>query len=167
MLCKKKHLAEIFGITERTLTNYQTTGMPYTAGGHGKDNEYDTIAVFNWLIAKAKGGNGADYYTEKARLTKAQADKEELKVGEMKESLLDANQVAEDWGKMVNAARAKMLALPVKVGPLLVDQDLESVQNLLLSYVEEALMELATNEEPPNNHSANPHTLETAPAADS
>lgn len=166
MLCNKKHLVEIFGVSERSLTTYQSAGMPFRSGGQGKDNEYDTIAVFNWLVARNKNAHSSDYYTEKARLTKAQADKEELKVLQMREILLDAQAVGHAWAAQVAAARAKFLSLPTKVAPLLVNLDADDVRLSLQKYIEEALQELA-NESISAPNSGNPETLETATAANS
>jgi phage terminase Nu1 subunit (DNA packaging protein) len=165
MQCNKKHLAEIFGITERTLTTYQSAGLPFKAGGPGKDNEYDTIAVYNWLVARAKSSNSSDYYTEKARLTKAQADKEELKVLEMRGQLLNADAVSDAWAKQIAAARAKFLSLPTKIAPLVISQPLETAQLLLQNYIEEALHELANERLTEPNPTTSPETLEAAPTA--
>lgn len=165
MLCNKKHLSEIFGISERTLSTFQTNGLPFVSGGPGKDNEYDTVTVFNWLQAKAKSANSADYYTEKARLTKAQADKEEIKVLEMRGQLLDANTVADSWAKQIMATRAKLLALPTKIAPLIVDKTVETAQFLLQDYIEEALNELANEQLTEQSSTESPETLETTPAS--
>ena len=53
MEVNKKRLSEIFGISIRTIQNWQDQGMPVARGG-GKGNEvlYDSAAVIEWYSAR-------------------------------------------------------------------------------------------------------------------
>ena len=84
----KAKLAEIFGVTQKTLTAYQDRGLPVEAkGGAGKSNLYDTKNVIAWYVdhmIDRKFGH-AEHVTEalnkeyeQARLAKAQADGKEI-----------------------------------------------------------------------------------------
>ncbi len=76
MIVNKKQLADIFGLSERTFTEYQRDpSFPYRAAGRGHDNEYDTTAVHTWLLERAttKGRE-----TTRERLERIRADREEL-----------------------------------------------------------------------------------------
>lgn len=100
MNVNKKKLAEIFGCDVRTITTWQSQGLPLVSGG-GKGNEavFDTMKAIEWfaerdasieneklrkevqeLRAAAEGDlepGTIDY--ERYRLTRAQADAQELK----------------------------------------------------------------------------------------
>ncbi len=99
MEVNKKQLADIFGASIRTIQNWQEQGMPVLRGG-GKGNEvlYDSAAVIKWYAERdAEIENEklrreveelrqasddlqpglSDY--ERHRLTRAQADAQELK----------------------------------------------------------------------------------------
>jgi len=53
MEVNKKRLSEIFGVSIRTIQNWQDQGMPVARGG-GKGNEvlYDSAAVIEWYSAR-------------------------------------------------------------------------------------------------------------------
>lgn len=100
MNVNKKKLAEIFGCDVRTVTAWQSQGLPLVSGG-GKGNEavFDTAAAISWyaerdasieneklrkevddLRAAAESDlNPGTIDYERYRLTKAQADAKELK----------------------------------------------------------------------------------------
>ncbi len=100
MEVNKKQLADIFGASIRTIQNWQEQGMPVLRGG-GKDNEvlYDSAAVIKWYaerdaeieneklrreVEELRQASEADLQPgtieyERHRLTRAQADAQELK----------------------------------------------------------------------------------------
>lgn len=100
MEVNKKQLSDIFGVSIRTIQNWQEQGMPVVRGG-GKGNEvlYDTAAAIKWFadrdaeleseklrkeveeLRKACESDlvpGTINY-ERHRLTRSQADAQELK----------------------------------------------------------------------------------------
>ena len=100
MKVNKKQLADIFGASIRTIQNWQEQGMPVLRGG-GKGNEvlYDSAAVIKWYaerdaeieneklrreVEELRQASEADLQPgtieyERHRLTRAQADAQELK----------------------------------------------------------------------------------------
>lgn len=100
MEVNKKQLADIFGASIRTIQNWQEQGMPVLRGG-GKGNEvlYDSAAVIRWYaerdaeieneklrreVEELRQASEADLQPgtieyERHRLTRAQADAQELK----------------------------------------------------------------------------------------
>lgn len=100
MEVNKKRLSEIFGVSVRTIQNWQDQGMPVARGG-GKGNEvlYESSAAIEWYSARDAAIENEklrkemedlrlasesdlqpgtiDY--ERHRLTRAQADAQELK----------------------------------------------------------------------------------------
>ncbi|EHP6247188.1 terminase small subunit, partial [Escherichia coli] len=100
MEVNKKQLADIFGASIRTIQNWQEQGMPVLRGG-GKGNEvlYDSAAVIKWYaerdaeieneklrrkVEELRQASETDLQPgtidyERYRLTKAQAEAQELK----------------------------------------------------------------------------------------
>ena len=100
MEVNKKQLADIFGASIRTIQNWQEQGMPVLRGG-GKGNEvlYDSAAVIKWYaerdaeieneklrrdVEALRQASETDLQPgtieyERHRLTRAQADAQELK----------------------------------------------------------------------------------------
>lgn len=100
MEVNKKILSEIFGVSVRTIQNWQDQGMPVARGG-GKGNEvlYNSAAVIEWYsardtaieneklrkevedlrIASESDLQPGTIEYERHRLTRAQADAQELK----------------------------------------------------------------------------------------
>ncbi|WP_225380074.1 Ail/Lom family outer membrane beta-barrel protein [Escherichia coli] len=100
MEVNKKQLADIFGASIRTIQNWQEQGMPVLRGG-GKGNEvlYDSAAAIKWYaerdaeieneklrreVEELRQASEADLQPgtieyERHRLTRAQADAQELK----------------------------------------------------------------------------------------
>lgn len=110
-------------LAEVTVNGLQAIGRsadppPKGAGGY-PPREYG-----QWLKRRHLRGVGVssdgvvyDYETERARLTKAQADKTELEARELRGEMVMAEHVIESWSRMLGAVRARLLSLPSKVGP--------------------------------------------------
>jgi phage terminase Nu1 subunit (DNA packaging protein) len=103
-IVNKSELAEILGISERTLTSYQKSGLPIEVeGGRGNSHQYDTKEVIDWFIdwrLKKLSSQKSDvqemylFEAERARLTFHQANREALKEEEEKGTLIPAEHVA-------------------------------------------------------------------------
>lgn len=152
MLVNKKELSEILGKTQQTLTTWQKNGLPiFAEGSNGMSHQYKTEDVIQWLISREiskltidSEGRVHDYEAERARLTHHQANKTALEEQVLKGELLRAEEVAQVWGDMVSAFRAKMLSLPTKSAAQLVSQpDLAVIEDVLRNQVYEALKELS------------------------
>ena len=100
MNVNKKRLAEIFGVDPRTIERWQVQGLPHVSGGgKGMEVTFDSAQVIEWYVQREKeieneklrselddlraAGEsdlqpGTTEY-ERYRLTKAQADGQELK----------------------------------------------------------------------------------------
>lgn len=73
----KRTLADIFGISERTFTEYQKdSSFPFAVTGRGSSNEYDTVEVFNWLVERATAG--ASRESAQDALARIKAEREKL-----------------------------------------------------------------------------------------
>ena len=150
-LVNKTELSEIIGKTQKTLTTWQSQGMPFKlAGKRGTSNEYDTADVIDWIVKreldKYLGSDGESYDLEKerSRLTHHQANKTALEEDVLKGELIPSDVVKNEWSKMVSSMRAKMLSLPTKAAHKLLNiGDFEEIESIMKSHIYEALQELS------------------------
>ena len=117
MHCNKTDLAEILGVTERTLTDWQSEGMPIVMRGErGQANEYDTVAVIAWIearkIAKARASSPRD------QLDLARERLVRIEIAEKERKLVSMDEVRREFDLAVIAWREKLLQFPARFAHL-------------------------------------------------
>ncbi|MFH0351042.1 MAG: hypothetical protein ACHBMF_03785 [Chromatiales bacterium] len=112
--------------------------------------KYDLIRTIRGYVkylqerAEGRGVEPTDLHGERTRLLKAQADKTELEIDERMGALLPAERIIAVWEQLVAAFRAKCLALPSKLAPLLRGKDaVQDIKEIIAAGVREALEELS------------------------
>ncbi len=137
----KKELADILGLTEKTLTKYQKNGMPIEiAGGRGSRNEYDTQCVIEWFVTQrlikagvVQGEEVAGAFDEKiesARLKHWQATEKEMSVRENAKQLVRREELEFRLGQMIISVKSGLLNVPDRVAQRLsLTKDQKSVLN--------------------------------------
>ena len=119
---QKKELADILGVTEKTLTTWQKNGMPIEiVGGRGQRNTYDTEAVIEWLVTQrmVKAGvgqgkevsNAYDLEIETARLKHWQATEKEIAVREEAKQLVRRPEIEFKLGQIITSAKSGLMNL--------------------------------------------------------
>lgn len=118
MIVNKNQLAEIVGVSERTLTDYQQDGMPIAAiGGRGIENQYDTAKVIEWLVQRAVAGKSK--LTPQDALYTAKARREELELVREAGKVVAIEDIEPVWTAGILAARADLLGLGARLKALL------------------------------------------------
>lgn len=140
----QRQLSEITGVSQVTLWQWQKEGMPYLrAEENGVANEYDTVDVIAWMVARAvtKGEKEA----EKDRLTRLQADALQRKFDIEDGLLIPADQIEPAWSSIVLAVRQAMLAQAARLTPLLatMNGDVDAIRDLLEDDVRDTLTKLS------------------------
>lgn len=77
------------------------------------------------------------------RLVTAQAELKENELSEQRGELHRASAIAKVWTDNVLNAKKKLLAIPTKIPPMLVGQDVQTIRKKLEEEIKEALRELA------------------------
>ena len=129
--------AAFIQVPERTFYRLVETGIIPKAG----DGEYILGEV-----VEAYWRNQFDTEGLKAaqtRLTTAQAELKELELAEQRGELHRASAIAKVWADNVLNAKKKLLAIPTKVPPMLVGQDVQTIRKKLEQEIKESLRELA------------------------
>ena len=141
----KKSAAEFFGVSVQALDGWFTAGCPVAErDSSGRISSVDLSEMARWRIDRAAADNGSELDRERTRLTKAQADKTELEVAELRAELVRTPLIEQHWQAMVAAMRAKVVSIPSKVAPQVAGpDDLNRVQELIQAVVFEALAEIA------------------------
>ena len=136
MEVNKKQLADIFGASIRTIQNWQEQGMPVLRGG-GKGNEvlYDSAAVIKWYaerdseieneklrreVEELRQASEADLQPgtieyERHRLTRAQADAQELKNASETGEVIDTAFATYALSKLTGEVGAIIDSLPLAI----------------------------------------------------
>lgn len=145
MLVNKTKLAEIIGVSHKTLTEWQNDGMPFVKGpSTNAGNEYDTVVCIEWRINKLMSKDNYDLTVERARLAKEQADAKEMDNAVTRGELVAASEVVAQWRGEFARAKSKLLSMPSKLAPLMVGVKTPAeAQSILETVVWEALNELS------------------------
>ena len=98
MALTQQELANVFGVTSRTIRQWRAEGMPAEFQDHS-GHEYRLLEVLEWYI-KRRVGNELTF--EKTRLLSAQAYKTELECRMLKLELLETSEVQNIWATIRN-----------------------------------------------------------------
>ena len=79
----------------------------------------------------------------RTRLVTAQAELAEAELAEQRGELHRASAIAKVWADNVLNAKKKLLAIPTKIPPMLVGQDVQTIRKKLEAEIKESLRELA------------------------
>lgn len=142
-LVNKRDLAEIFGISERSFTEWQKDpAFPIEVhGGRGAENSYDTAKVIKFMVdrdvAKRAGESPRD------RLDRVKADMVEVDLAERLAQLAPAALFERAWTDHIVAVKNELMSLPHRMASeihalhgVLVDPDLMQLR------IEEAMKKL-------------------------
>lgn len=151
MIVNKRQLADILGLTEETLTQYQkdpTFPILHKRKGRG-GSDYETSDVIAWLERRKINqtvGNAEliDLEEGKRRKMAAEAGLAELELLKEQGQVVDIAIVAEEVGGQLSNFRAKMLSIPSKVaGQVYTAKDMKEIKSILDDAIYEALNEIA------------------------
>ena len=97
---------------------------------------------------KMAAGQGSMSLTdERVRITRLNADLKELQYKKLRGELIEVEKAMRLWGQVINAIRQKLLAMPVKLPPLIAGiKSLPQIKGRVDDFIREALVELANIE---------------------
>jgi len=147
-LSTQKDVAEHLDLSVKRISELIRDGiLPSKKGRSPLNIDVCRIAYISYLRKLGgynKRSGGGDIAEEKARLTKAQADKAELEVEQLEKLLIPAQLVKDTWSEYVSSSRAKLLGMPSRIAHQLITIDKYSEAELIIKeQVYETLNELA------------------------
>jgi phage terminase Nu1 subunit (DNA packaging protein) len=153
VIVNRTQLAEIFDVTQKTISDWEKEGMPCEEKNTTrKGNKYDTKKCIDWRYDKlyGRGNHDIDYNEERARKTKEEADKLERERLRDEGETLNTHAVIE-WVKSGDQkVRTKLLSIPSRCAPLVVGQKVAETENILEGIIHETLQELSDPVELPD-----------------
>lgn len=110
MICNKTQLADVHGVTDRTLTDWAKAGMPVRAvGGRGRghENQYDTATTIEWRIQRAVSGYQVE--SAKERKDRLEGDRIELMLAREAGLLVAVEEIEPLWAQAILAAKSDLM----------------------------------------------------------
>lgn len=136
----QQQAALLIGVTSRTLRDWADAPRNRDGTYHGPD-------LVQWLIARR--GADAEFDDQRQRLAAAQAEKVEHENALRRGEMARMQDVERHWSGAIGAARAKILGVPTKLGPQLVNiGDANLIVSAIRAELHAALAELAGYEPP-------------------
>lgn len=144
-------VAEWLDLSERRVQQMAAEGILPRADRGQYDLQACVKAYIHFLKSIPGAGSSEDqridYGKERARLVKYKADLTEMEAAQAKGELLQAEDVKNTWIEMVSHCRARLLALPTKLAPIVYAQKtLPEITAAIKQGVHEALAELSRTE---------------------
>jgi len=147
-------LAAFARVTGRTKSEVETllnVGLPSTTTGTGRGSttKIEIEAALKWLTARALDApaalpEGVSLEQAKTALALAQARIAELRFKQMSGDLISIDEFMPVVERAVAAARARLLAVPTKLAPIVSPADPVRGQRILEGAMQEVLAELRT-----------------------
>ena len=142
-------LAKLLDLTERRVRQLSAEGViPKAARGR-----YEVVGAVRGYIRylrdlALKGDLGtADYGIERARLVKARADLAEMEAKQVRGELIPAPDVTLAWTEIMALVRARLLALPDKIAPVIHETtSIAEARDVIRQTIHELLTELSTTD---------------------
>jgi hypothetical protein len=142
-LVSKKVLAEIVGVSERTLSDWQEKGMPIKVHtSRGLANEYDTANVFRWREEFV--ANGEKTETARERKDRLDGDLKELQLAKESAEILLREDVEFAWEGAIESAKSEFMASARKLKTKIDDEyGIDSELEIYTEHVRATLARLA------------------------
>ena len=147
-------LADTFGVSLPTVRAWVRRGCPVVQrGAKGKQWVFNTADVAQWRedeAAAAAVGDTSKMDMDEARRRNeaAKAAMAELDLAKRRGELIEIEAVAEHVGEEYSRLRAKLLALPVKLAPMLENaESLQERREIIEDAIVECLAELTADED--------------------
>jgi phage terminase Nu1 subunit (DNA packaging protein) len=147
MIVNKNQLADVMGVSERTLSEWQEDGLPIkSVGGRGLENQYETAEVIEWRVQRAVAGKSV--MTPRDRRDLADAQLSELELARESRKVVSIEEVLPLWEAAVLAARTDLLGLGPRLKALIdARYGIDVEQEMIDVVVRDALQKLS--ERPP------------------
>jgi len=138
-------LEAIFHVSQQMISEYVKAGMPRP--DHGK---YDLEACVMWWVDRQRAAmdkklSELGREEQETRLKRIQAEKQELIVAQMRGEIVRVDEVNDEYGRVVAAARSRMLSMSSKLAPAVIAcTSAIDAQVVIEAAVREVLQELGT-----------------------
>ena len=149
MILNRTRLAEMFGVTQKTITDWEKMGMPCLEKNTTRQgNRYSTVDCIAWRFNQLHDTGDYDLTVERARKEKESADKLQMENQVTRGELVEIADVEKLWSSEFARIKNKLLAIPKKLAPLMVPIKKQGeAHDILTAVCYEALNELSEPED--------------------
>lgn len=147
-------LADINGVSLPTARSWPRRGCPYVQkGGAGREWQFNTADVAQWreeqaALAAVGDTSTLDIEEARRRKTAAEAAMVELDLAKRRGELVEIESIADIVGEEYTRLRARLLALPVKMAPMMeTAASLQERRETIENAITECLAELSADTE--------------------
>lgn len=151
-IVNRADLATLHGISLPTIDAWVRKGCPFVQrGSKGKEWQFDTAAVIEWLLLKtvedAVGDVSKVSYDEaRRRKVAAEAAMAEYELAERKKELVAVEDFIDQVSKEYSNCRTGLLRIPNKIAPQLAQISNEAeIRQVIAEAINEALSELTSD----------------------
>lgn len=154
-MATQAEIAEHLDLSQQAISALLARGvLPAASRKGGLDRDACRVAYIRHLREQAAGrasaaaeDEGLDLVAERARLAKEQADAQAMRNAILRGELVSAEDLETVAGAIVDAIRAKILALPTRATPLVIGLNSHAeIRDKLTDLMHEALTELVATE---------------------
>jgi phage terminase Nu1 subunit (DNA packaging protein) len=142
-------IASVLDLSERHIRRLAEDGVIPKPQDKGRWDLIKCVRGYvRFLRERAFGKEVAatDLHSERTRLAKAQADRIEIEVGEMRGEYIQIEWVVDCWQNFTANAKSKLLGVPSKTASqVLAAKDFGEVEQIIKIEITEALQELAND----------------------
>lgn len=147
MIIGQGEIAAMFGVTARTITDWQEAGMPIARqGGPGVPGEYDSELCIRWLVErevrKVQGESPKD------RVLRLQAENMEMDLALRRGTLIDVAAVEPMMRAAIVSARERIRGEPARMAAQLDGLDRSARETALRELLDDALEKLSHWQQP-------------------
>ena len=149
-LLSQNAFAKSRGVSQSYISGLVKKGIIPTV--EGKIDADAATRILDERQAKAKPGKAKnpkgklDGAHERARLAKEKADAQAIENAKALGELVQKDEVATNWDKLVTACKTRLLAIPNKAAPQVVGMDPKEASGFIRGLIVEALEELANGD---------------------
>ena len=134
-------LAEIFGMSTRSIQNLEKQGVVVRTG-HGRYDLHLSVKRYIAHLEDGASSEDSEFAIQRTRVYRARAEILEAQSQAIRGELHDAACMTEVVGEGLANMRAKLLALPSRLAPLLADEsDPNKCASLIETLLHEAMLE--------------------------
>ncbi len=140
-----QELSNVIGITTRHINRLDDEGV-FKKIGRGQYKLCESVQTYiaNYVRQKDDDDSEVSYSEEKALLTKAQREKAEIELAELREEMYRSDYIIPIFQELLLGVRNRMLAIPQRCAPQVMAADeLIDVQEIIKREIYDALTELA------------------------
>ena len=139
--CDVHQLAGILGLTPRSIQNLEKQGIAVRVA-HGKYDLGASVRSYITILEGEAAAEDSDFEIQRTRVYRARAEILEAQSQAMRGELHEAGCIMEVMGDALANFRAKMLAIPTRLAPILADEsDPNRCAEIIRDAVYEALSE--------------------------